>query len=103
MKELIITCKVNDWIEYRCSHKGASEVNLANIKVYEGVFNISWKFPSNIDELTNFFSARDSVIINMYKDDCKYNLNGDTSELIRYAPIYNNDNGSIVYPVKEID
>lgn len=101
MKELIITCRVKDWLDYRCSHKGASEISLANIMVYEGIFNISWKYPSNVNNLVDFFCTKDSIITYVYEEN-NYErvLKGDTTELFKYSPIY--VDSKIKYPIKEI-
>ena len=101
MKEYVVTCEVMDWLEYRERHKGCSEVNLANVKVYDGVFNISWKWLNYKHDIENFFRNRNSILTTVYEDG-KYEQeeNCCTDNLIKYAPYF--DDGILIYPMKEI-
>lgn len=101
MKSIIITCKTNDWLDYRTKHKGSLETDVNTIKVYDGVLNIEWKCLTCFKALEEYFKSKNSIITyNSYCGNVTKDVHNDYSLLERYAPIIKG--GRLVYTEKEV-
>lgn len=97
----VITCRISDWLEYRYQNIGALEVDCVKIKIYEGVFNLSWEWLKDSDKLESFFSKCDSIITHVDGNKVKTIGYNNYDDLILYAPSIGNDN-KIVYTEREV-
>lgn len=100
MQEVIITCSISDWLNYRWEHIGSSEVALAKFKIYEGVFNLSWKSMTNLEEVIRYFANCNSIITTVTNGEMLKKEFGECSKLQKYAPILKD--GNVVYTEKEV-